>query len=657
MLTTDTENITILSTPLLAIDQTGLEAVPQDTDPVPESLTSVEADHLSTVELLEEEEPKTFGDYDLLPSDIRDSSQVGIARLVCEKIPLVALREGRSREFLYEEKKYRYEQDSTSLMDYKREVRSFINDIRSVGLEELVRLKNLEDTDEVAKKSQKKWSNLLVDIGRVRWQEDAIRYAIDLQLRKAERHNDVNTLNCKGYIYRLVVSEPFVELVGKVSELPYVVQRCCPHEFDLDNLETIGEPQEFISWLGRRIGHDTVRTLQQDLGAALAGTARQAIYLEGPTGCGKTQLLNILDGVLGGDSGYLHALGKSVLTTTGAFVSENNINSQLAQARGSKFLTLDETSANSYLDETTFKMLTSGGKISARHLGEDAEQMRSSFTPVICTNVSPSFQTFDEAGLVRLHHYDFSALTEEDIVELGVHSTFADYIVSREGEKIFYWLLRGWMDQCQNGRFESDAYKAQQSQKVSDAQQHDTTSSFFEEYRLKLIPDGPCKEHHLGKNGVRLGVLVDLINLYADKNNRPRVKQANVFKCFREEGRRAVVKPRNVQFVTCLYLVDFDEQPLFWLGNTDDNDPNSSGDPEARKSTANIMLDEIDRHLMEFPKKSLPAWREEAIKRTAGMCQNKEAILSDKLKQINRGGSTLAHDVNEANDEHHGDEL
>jgi putative DNA primase/helicase len=204
-----------------------------------------------------------------------------------------------------------------------------------------------------------------------------------------------------------------------------------------------GDCPEFQSFLQRTTNGDTdqINYLRRLAGYALTGSTREHVlaFIHGSGGNGKGVFIGAISGCMGD---YHRA---APIDTFAASPTDRHP-TELANLRGARLVTAQETEEGRRWAESRIKSLTGGDRISARFMRQDFFEFDPQFTLLIAGNHKPGLRSVDEAIRRRFHLIPFNvtiprAERDERLSEkLGI-----------EWPGILAWMIRGAMEWQQQG--------------------------------------------------------------------------------------------------------------------------------------------------------------------------------------------------------------
>lgn len=186
---------------------------------------------------------------------------------------------------------------------------------------------------------------------------------------------------------------------------------------------------------------DKISYLQKALGYSLLGSASEEcmfILWGKTTRNGKSTLLNTIEHLLGD---YASVSPVSIICRTDRSKNADMASPTLARLKGTRFVTMAESSQYGRFDEETIKQLTGGEEITARNLYENAMVFLPQFTMWLSCNDLPAVQDKSLFFSDRLRVISFDRHFSESERDDSLKDLFKD---PKNMMGIFNWLLRGY---------------------------------------------------------------------------------------------------------------------------------------------------------------------------------------------------------------------
>lgn len=206
---------------------------------------------------------------------------------------------------------------------------------------------------------------------------------------------------------------------------------------------------KFEAFLEQVLPDASVRDyVQRAMGYTLLGENDQrAIFMvHGPSGTGKSQFLNIMEGLFGG-------FGTTAAAATFRH-TRNEATNDLHALRGKRFVTTSETSETAVMDEELVKRITGRDNITSRDLYEKNETWTPECAVWFATNFPPKLNSDDSAIWARfkpiMFNQQFSREAGTEIPDLGKK------ILAEEASGILNWILEGVRKYREQGLGEPD---------------------------------------------------------------------------------------------------------------------------------------------------------------------------------------------------------
>lgn len=224
--------------------------------------------------------------------------------------------------------------------------------------------------------------------------------------------------------------------------------------------------------------------VQRMVGEILIGhnDGQRAYFLYGPGGNGKSQLIDVIGGIVG--DYYTQALPD--LLTAQAAATHSEAEANLA---GSRMVSISETRKGQILDESRFNRL-SGDKIQrASHKGEKSFEFPTTFTMVLYGNVRPTIPfTEGVRRRVKVIHMDAKVSAAERVENLS------GLMLAEEGPAILAWAVRGAVRVSSGERADDPPTVANA---VKDWQRENNPFGDFAERYLEVEPDAKVSNDEL----------------------------------------------------------------------------------------------------------------------------------------------------------------
>ena len=173
--------------------------------------------------------------------------------------------------------------------------------------------------------------------------------------------------------------------------------------------------------------------VQRALGYTLLGeNDRRALFMvHGPSGTGKSQFLNIFEGLFGD-------FGTAAPAATFR-VRKNESTNDLHYLRGKRFVTTSETSETTAMDEELLKRITGRDSITSRDLYQSNTTWEPECAIWFATNFPPKLNSDDSAIWSRFKpiHFAVQFTGDPEIPNLGKK------ILAEEASGILNWILEG----------------------------------------------------------------------------------------------------------------------------------------------------------------------------------------------------------------------
>lgn len=226
--------------------------------------------------------------------------------------------------------------------------------------------------------------------------------------------------------------------------LPYTVKE----------VKDSGEPKKFIKLMTanfRQADNETLKknptTTVETLMYYLAliqsrdTSRRYGGFFLGSGGTGKTTLLKILDAIY---PNLTTPLNSKLLVHrhTSSNENPNGPTPETAKLEGKLLGYISETPENGKLDETEFKRLTGGDKLTARELHKDPHDFFQTAQIVIASNNSPAFSSTETATIDRMMIFRFNIKHEKGHADSKTPEQLIEYLRPEFPAIIKYFALK-----------------------------------------------------------------------------------------------------------------------------------------------------------------------------------------------------------------------
>ncbi|RUX73376.1 hypothetical protein EN925_00920 [Mesorhizobium sp. M7A.F.Ca.US.006.04.2.1] len=195
-------------------------------------------------------------------------------------------------------------------------------------------------------------------------------------------------------------------------------------------------PERFLRFLSEVTDGDQeyVDYLQRMCGYFLSGeTSEHALFFAWGTGRnGKSVFVNTVRFILGD-------YGTSTATDTLTANSQPQHPTELADLRGARLVTVQETEDGRRWAEARIKQMTGGDPIKARFMRQDFFEYLPQFKLFIAGNHRPGFTTVDEAIRRRIHLLPFTVTISEKNVDRNLEGKLRE-----EAPAILRWMIDGY---------------------------------------------------------------------------------------------------------------------------------------------------------------------------------------------------------------------
>lgn len=186
---------------------------------------------------------------------------------------------------------------------------------------------------------------------------------------------------------------------------------------------------------------DLITFIQQALGMSLAGDmSEQCLFIcHGNGSNGKTTMLEIVRIILAS-----YALAANIETFQ--VRKGERINNDVAELYGARFVTAEENTLGSRLNEAFIKKATGKQPLRARRLHENEFEFMPEFTIWFAVNHKPVVKDTSKGMWRRVHFIPFNVTFEGD----KINKHLGDELLAEEAEGILAWLVSGchaWIKQ------------------------------------------------------------------------------------------------------------------------------------------------------------------------------------------------------------------
>lgn len=308
----------------------------------------------------------------------------------------------------------------------------------------------------------REWEQATLDIDNDKWRSRcrnlartnaAITHAKGNQLTHSASDwaPERDLINCKNGVLNLKSGE-FTEhhpkhLMVKKFGTSYIPVATCAR-FEKFMADAVPDPQ-MRAYVQRALGY-----------SMLGRSGGRAIFLiYGPSGTGKSTLLNTIQGVMGD---YASTAASGTFRPAVA----NGPTPDLHALRGRRLVTTSETSETAAFDEDLLKRLSGGDCVSSRPLYGEPVEWRPECTLWLATNNPPKFNSDDNAIWKRAKLIPFTTVFHGE----GEVEDYAQTLLL-EAAGILNWLLAGLADYLANGLQEPAEIEqlAQEQRRESDS--------------------------------------------------------------------------------------------------------------------------------------------------------------------------------------------
>lgn len=216
-------------------------------------------------------------------------------------------------------------------------------------------------------------------------------------------------------------------LITKISPVSFNPDAKCPLFMRFMSETMLGDT-EMIDYLGRCFG------------MALTGDTREQkmLILWGPGKNGKSVLMDVMAHIIGE---YADVVRSEIL-----MVSSRSIHNYIAEMKGMRFISANETPYGEKLNAALIKELTGGDYIKGRQLYQTSQRFRPEFLLTMVTNWKPDIEGGDAALMRRLMLVRFGYIVPDDKIDPLLASKLKE-----ERDGILAWLVRHCLDWQHNG--------------------------------------------------------------------------------------------------------------------------------------------------------------------------------------------------------------
>ncbi len=309
-------------------------------------------------------------------------------------------------------------------------------------------------------------------------------------------------INCQNGVVDLrsgqLLSHDPERLTTKISPASFTTEAQCPLFMNFLS-ETMLEDSEMIDFLGRCFG------------MSLTGDTREQkmLLLWGPGKNGKSVLVDVIAHVMGD---YADVIRSEIL-----MVSSRTIHNYIAEMKGNRFISANETPYGEKLNAALIKELTGGDTVKGRQLYQTSQSFRIEALLTMVTNWKPDIQGGDAALMRRLMLVKFGYIVPDDKIDPLLASKLKE-----ERDGILAWLIRHSLDWQRNGlripekvRQEIETYRSDMdimNQFLEDCCELDPTaeirvSEFLSQFNIFLSSIGEPRISARGLNSLLNGRL------------------------------------------------------------------------------------------------------------------------------------------------------
>jgi putative DNA primase/helicase len=239
------------------------------------------------------------------------------------------------------------------------------------------------------------------------------------------------------------------DMLTHCLDLPYLPDAQCP-QFTAMAYRMCGCDREVFWYLLKLLGYSLIGDNRQ----------QKIVFISGPTGSGKSQVLYIVRSVLGA---LAHESQAELIT-----LSRHGRNARTENSiRGKRLVTITETSAFMTIDEGQLKRITGEPVISVdQHYSKTELKTRVSWLIAIATNQMPSLVNYDAAMRRRIIVVPSGDTIPDELMD----DRIAERVLASEREGILALLIRAAGEYFRTGlamplavRLSTDQYAAEQN--------------------------------------------------------------------------------------------------------------------------------------------------------------------------------------------------
>jgi len=214
-----------------------------------------------------------------------------------------------------------------------------------------------------------------------------------------------------------------------------------------------------IEYVKKAVGYSIGNDIREHCFFVLYGNGRN----------GKSTFVKRINYILGDYASN----SQSSLLTEKKMSSSNAASSDVARLRGSRFVTVSESSRGNSFDEEQIKALTGGEKISARFMYKEPFDFDPTFKIWFSTNHRPDISGTDDGIWSRVKEIPFNRFFGPNEAD-----RYLDEKLEAEHEGIFAWMVEGYRNWQKNGLGTEQTVTSSTETHKDDS---DVLGTFFEE--------------------------------------------------------------------------------------------------------------------------------------------------------------------------------
>lgn len=215
----------------------------------------------------------------------------------------------------------------------------------------------------------------------------------------------------------------------------HLITRSSP--IDYDRSEPCPQFDQFMAWFCQG-DVETIEYLQMLVGQTLIGSnaAQVFIFLYGPGGNGKSQFIEIIQGLMGE---WTEVADARIFLSARNMFGGGGHNADLAKLAGSRFVPVSETQQGRQWDEALIKQISGGDRMTASFKGMQPFDFTPGFTVWVYGNHEPVIKGDDDGIWRRVRRINTSAKVEDS----QKREEYGRYLLTNEGAGIMAWAVRG----------------------------------------------------------------------------------------------------------------------------------------------------------------------------------------------------------------------